>query len=211
MKEPLILIGGGGHCRSCIDVIEAGGEFSIAGILDLPEHVGMEIMGYRVSGTDSDLPSLIPKVRNYLITVGQIKSSAVRQELFRRVKEAGGRLPVIISPHAHVARTARLGEGTVIMHHAIINADATVGAGCIINTRALIEHEAVIGDFTHVSTAAVINGQAAVGSNCFIGSNTVVANNISITDDVILSAGSIVLRDVTTGGTYMSGIIRKLL
>ena len=37
MKEKIILIGGGGHCRACIDVIEQEGRFTIAGIVDVPE------------------------------------------------------------------------------------------------------------------------------------------------------------------------------
>ena len=32
--KPIILIGGGGHCISCIDVIEMTKEFSILGIID---------------------------------------------------------------------------------------------------------------------------------------------------------------------------------
>lgn len=36
MKEQIILIGGGGHCKSCIDVIEQEGKYQIAGIVDLP-------------------------------------------------------------------------------------------------------------------------------------------------------------------------------
>ena len=33
MKEKIILIGGGGHCKSCIDVIEAQGRFQIMAIV----------------------------------------------------------------------------------------------------------------------------------------------------------------------------------
>jgi len=33
MKEQIILIGGGGHCKSCIDVIEQKGRFAIAGTI----------------------------------------------------------------------------------------------------------------------------------------------------------------------------------
>jgi len=35
--KPIILIGGGGHCLSCIDVIEQTGLYQIIGILDLPD------------------------------------------------------------------------------------------------------------------------------------------------------------------------------
>jgi len=38
MKEKIILIGGGGHCKSCIDVIEQEGRFIIAGIVLAPEY-----------------------------------------------------------------------------------------------------------------------------------------------------------------------------
>ena len=40
MKELILIGGGGGHCRSCIDVIEQEQKFKIAGIIDkkdLPE------------------------------------------------------------------------------------------------------------------------------------------------------------------------------
>lgn len=39
MKPKLILIGGGGHCHSAIDVIEEEGRYQIAGIVDLPENL----------------------------------------------------------------------------------------------------------------------------------------------------------------------------
>ena len=38
-KNNLILIGGGGHCKSCIDVIEQENKFNITGILDVKEKV----------------------------------------------------------------------------------------------------------------------------------------------------------------------------
>ena len=57
MKE-IILIGGGGHCKSVIDVIEQQGHFSISGIVDKPELFGTDVLGYPVIGNDSDLESL---------------------------------------------------------------------------------------------------------------------------------------------------------
>ena len=53
MKD-IILIGGGGHCHSCIDVIEAEGKYRILGVLELPELLGSKIMDYEVIGTDDD-------------------------------------------------------------------------------------------------------------------------------------------------------------
>ena len=35
--QKLILLGGGGHCKSCIDVIEQESKYTIEGILDKKE------------------------------------------------------------------------------------------------------------------------------------------------------------------------------
>jgi sugar O-acyltransferase (sialic acid O-acetyltransferase NeuD family) len=208
--KPIILVGGGGHCISCIDVIEQTGLFQIMGILDLPEKLGEKVLNYQVIGTDNELERFLPDCADFLITVGQIKSSALRKKLFHKIKIAGGNLPVIISPIAHVSRYVHIEEGTIVMHQALINAGASLGKGCIINTKALIEHEAVVGSFCHISTAAIINGQVKIGDSCFIGSNTVIANNTDIAANTVIAAGSQVLRSIESSGIYIGQPIRKI-
>lgn len=210
MKESIILIGGGGHCKSCIDVIEQENKYHIVGILDAPELVGTKILGYEILGTDDDFPKLLKTVGNFLITVGQIKSPAKRINLYNMVKNGGGRLPVIVSPIAYVARSAAIGEGTIIMHHAIVNNEAQIGFNCILNSKSLIEHETVTGDFCHISTGAIVNGQVKIGDRCFIGSNSVVANNITIVDDSSISAGCQVLKDIKSPGVYIGDPLKKI-
>jgi sugar O-acyltransferase (sialic acid O-acetyltransferase NeuD family) len=173
MKEKIILIGGGGHCKSCIDVIEQEGRFTIAGIVDVPEKKGHNVMGHPVIGTDADLTELIKAFRNVLITLGQIKSPARRIELHNNLKQMDVHFPVIKSPLAYVSPHAQVAEGTIVMHHALINAGAKVGRNCIINTKALLEHDAVIEDHCHISTGAVVNGGVRIGSGSFFGSGAV--------------------------------------
>ncbi len=176
--EPIILIGGGGHCLSCIDVLEMGKEFEIAGILDISDKSGSSIAGIKVIGTDEDIPLLVSRYKNFLITIGQIKYSDKRVRIYNTVIKYGGNLPVIISPRAYVSPSAVINPGTIIMSNSFVNAKVVIGRGCIVNTGALIEHEVVIGDFCHISTHAVVNGQATVGNCSFIGSNSVIANNV---------------------------------
>ncbi|HZL12379.1 MAG TPA: acetyltransferase [Prolixibacteraceae bacterium] len=208
--KPIILVGGGGHCISCIDVIEQTGIYEIIGILDLPEKLGQKVLNYTVIGSDNELEQFMPDCLDFLITVGQIKSSALRTKLFYKVKKAGGNLPVVISPIAYVSKYANIQEGAIVMHHSLINAGAAVGKGCIINTKALIEHEAIIGNFCHISTAAVVNGQANIGDSCFIGSNTVIANNTNVTANTVIAAGSQVLRNIESPGTYIGMPLQKI-
>lgn len=213
MKEKLVLIGGGGHTKSCIDVIQEEGRFDIVGIVENPGFqapgIGSQVLGYQVIGTDDDLPVLANTYGNFLITVGQITQPDTRIRLFEKLRMLGGRFPVIISPHAYVSPTALVGPGTIVMHHAVINTEARVGMNCIVNTGALIEHEAVTGDHCHISTYAVLNGQCAVGSRTFIGSHAVLSNNISIPGDTVISAGSVVLRSIEIPGTYIGNPLQK--
>lgn len=208
--KPIILIGGGGHCISCIDVIEQTGLYQIIGILDLPEKLGEKVLNYSVIGTNNELERFLPDCTDFLITVGQIKSSALREKLFQQVKKAGGNLPLIISPIAHVSKYASIDEGTIVMHHALINAGASVGKGCIINSKSLIEHEAKIGNFCHISTAANVNGQVNIGDRSFIGSNTVIANNTNVASNTVIAAGSQVLRSIDSPGIYIGHPLRKI-
>jgi len=172
MKKDILLIGGGGHCKSVIDVIEQEGEYSIAGIVDKKELIGKELLGYKFIGSDDDLERFFKIYKYAVITVGQIKSNAIRVKLFNQLKKIGYNLPTLISPLAYVSKYASIEEGTTIMHHALVNVDAKIGKNCIINTKALIEHDAVIGNNCHVSTGSIINGGTVVAENSFVGSNS---------------------------------------
>ena len=201
MKRPLILIGGGGHCKSVIEVAESAG-YEIKGILDMPDEVGKEVLpGHKVIGTDDEIPQYVEEC-DFVITVGFIKNPALRIKLYNKVKTAGGRLATIIASTAHVSKYAELGEGTVIMHHAFVNAGAKIGDNCIINTFVNIEHDAEVGNQCHISTGTMVNGECKIGENCFIGSQSVCANCIEIASDIIVGAGSVVRKSIRVKGIY---------
>ncbi len=190
--KPIILIGGGGHCKSCIDVIETTEQFSIKGIIDVKEKIGENILGYSIIGTDKDIPDLIKKKFSFLITKGDIGYPEKRIELFNLVFISGGSLPVIISPTAYVSKYATIGSGTIIMHQALINASALIGKNCIINTKALIEHDSSVGDHCHISTGSIVNGGNIIGSESFFGSGAISKQYITIPEKSFIKANSII-------------------
>ena len=200
MQKPLVLVGGGGHCKSVIEAAESAG-YSILGVLDMPEEVGKAILSTKVIGTDDDIPAYVDKAE-FVITVGFIKTPDTRIKLYNRIKEAGGKLATVIASTAHVSKYAEIGEGTVVLHQAFVNADAKVGCNVILNNFVNIEHDAVIGDQCHISTGAMVNGECKVGNNCFIGSQSVLTNCISVCDDIIVGAGSFVRKSISEKGIY---------
>ena len=191
MKD-IVLIGGGGHCKSVVDVIEQESLFNIVGIVDKLELLGKDVLGYPVIGNDSELDNLVKQCNSAIITVGQITSPLTRVNLFNKIVKLGFDLPTIISPRAYVSQYAHIGVGSVIMHDAVVNAGAIVGDNCIVNTKSLVEHDSVIGNHCHISTNAIINGNVVVGNGSFIGSGAVTKEGIRIDDNFFAKAGSLV-------------------
>lgn len=199
MRGEIVLVGGGGHCRACIDVLELHGGFRIAGIIDVAAKLHDRVLGYEVIGTDDDLPKLCHEYENFLVTVGQIKSPMVRKSIFLRLKSLGASLPVIVSPLAHVSAHSQIGEGSMVMHQALINAGAVVGCNCIINSRALVEHDVILADHCHIATAAVLNGGVKVGEGTFVGSGTVVKEGVAIGEAVVVGCNATIKCSVPDG------------
>ena len=188
----IILIGGGGHCKSVIDVIEQEGKFNIIGIVDKQEFLGLDVLGYPVIGNDGNLTNLLNKCKYALVTIGQIKSSSPRIELFELASKIGFIFPSIISPRAYVSKHAVIGKGTIIMHDVVINANTKIGDNCIINSKALIEHDCNIESHCHISTRATINGNVSIGGRSFIGSNSISKQDILIPRHSFIKAGSVI-------------------
>ena len=199
----LILIGAGGHSRSCIDAIEQEGKYKIGGLVGLSEEVGSSHFGYQVLATDSELSALAKQFQFALVSVGQIRSPELRIRLYELSLAAGFILPTIIAPTAYVSPNATVGIGTVVMHGAILNAGVAVGKNCIINTRALLEHDSRIFDHCHISTGAIVNGETLVGAGSFIGSGSVIKEGVSVGVGSVVGMGLAVLHNLEDGSKYL--------
>lgn len=206
----IILIGGGGHCVSCIEAIESAAGWEISGILDGPSRIGESVLGYLIVGTDCDMGQLAATYRYALITVGQIDTAQNRARLFAAATDAGFDFPVVLASTAHASKHARIGNGTILLHRATVNAQAIVGRNCIINTAALIEHDVNIGDHCHISTGAIVNGGCKVGDGCFIGSGAVLRQGVSVAAGAVIGAGAVVASDIDDAGTWIGCPARRM-
>lgn len=201
----LLLIGAGGHAEACIDVIEQDGRFEIVGMIGTRAEAGMERFGYRVIAADEELASVAREHRHALIVVGQVKSPEMRMKLFAEARALGLELPAIVSPRAYVARTAKVGAGSIVMHGAIVNAGSHIGENCIVNSGALIEHGATVGDHCHISTGAILNGAVRVGAGTFLGSGCTVKQGLVLGARCVVGMASCVRHDQPDGARVVGG------
>lgn len=211
MANKLVLLGGGGHCKSVIDVALQMKKFDEIVITDPHIPVGTLVMGCKVVGTDDCLKDLYDNGFEYaFITVGSVNINSVRDKLARKAEKMGFTFPIIIDPSAVVAGSAIIGKGTFIGKNVIINSDTKIGANCIINTGAIIEHECLVDDFTHVSIGCILCGEVSIGRNSFVGAGSTVIQCLNIGDDVVIGAGAVVNKDIPSKCTAV-GIPAKVI
>ena len=193
----LVLIGGGGHCKSVIDAVLRAKIYSEVVITDPVILEGTTILTCKVVGNDDKLPELINDgFTDAFITVGSIESAELRKKLFMKSFVLGFNFPVIADPSAVISKNSVIGKGTFIGKNAVINADVKIGANCIINTGCIIEHECVIGDFTHISVGSILCGNVEIGNENFIGAGSTVIQGLKIGNKNIIGANSVVLSNM---------------
>lgn len=209
-NKKIVLVGGGGHCKSCIEVIESTQKYDIIGILDLPSEYGKKILGYEVIGNDDDYLKFHNKGFSFLVTVGQTKSVKLKKRIFNQLEKINANIETVIASTAYVSKHCKIGKGTIVMQNAFVNSDTVIGDNCILNTGCIIEHDSKISDHTHISTNAVLNGACALGKEIFVGSHVCISNNISIASNVIIGAGSTVIKNIKESGTYVGVPAKKI-
>ena len=201
MSSPIILVGGGGHCASCIEVILSSDTYSIFGIIDGTDKLNEQVLGIPVIGSDAELLAFKESCEFALITVGFVKTSEI---------QIGYELPVIIANTAYKSVECEISNGTILMHQVMVNARASIGANCIINSKALIEHDATIGNNCHISTGAIVNGNCTIGDDCLIGSGSVIKHGVEIVSGCVIGAGAVVVSSITSPGVYVGNPVRKI-
>lgn len=180
----LVLFGGGGHCLSCIDVINSTKVFKIKKIFDLK---AKKIKNLEVSN-EIDISQILKITKNAHISFAFIKNVSHREKLFKKLKKNGFLFPVIKSPNSYISKNSKIEEGTILMHHTMVNYGSYIGKNCIINTKSLIEHGVKIEDNCHISTGVIINGDSIIKKKTFIGSGTVINHRIIIGENCIIGS-----------------------
>ncbi len=193
--KKLLLIGGGGHCRSVLDCVLSTKSYQQIGIID--NDSSASALGITVIGNDNDLLRLNNEGwTDAFISVGSVGYTALRRRLYQMVKSIGFTVPSIIDPSAIIARDASVGEGVFIGKRTVVNTGSKIGNCAILNTGSIIEHDCIIGDFAHISPGTTLCGQVTVGDDSHVGAGSVVRQGIQIGGGSIVGAGSVVVKDI---------------
>lgn len=191
--KKILIVGGGGHAVSCIDLLSNNINYTISGYIDINQNDSLKL---KYLGNEEQL-EIIKKDYDYaLIAIGQIKNLKIREEKYFLLKSFGFKLPNILSNISYLSNNIIIGDSNSIFHNVIINSSSIIGNNNIFNTRSLIEHEVIIGNNNHISTGVIINGSSKIGNNNFIGSGVVINNNLSIGNNCIIGSSVNIKKNV---------------
>ncbi|MBE6087268.1 MAG: acetyltransferase [Clostridium beijerinckii] len=209
--EPIILIGGGGHCKSVIDTIISSNLYEIIGVIDIEEKIGQNILNdIEIIDCDENLYKYkLKNIKKAFVTIGSVGNPKIRIELYEKARTIGFEFPSIVDKTAIISQDAYIGEGTFIGKGVIVNAGATINDNCIINTGSIIEHDCYIDKFSHISPNATLCGGVKIGRNTHIGANSTIIQYRNIGGNVIIGAGSVVTKDIEDNVTAYGNPCRE--
>lgn len=196
MTEAIVL-GTGGHARSCLDVL-ATTNFVVRGCVGDPPGGPLQA---DYLGDDDLLPALLASgTTAAFVAVGD---NRVRQRLTGQLHALGFGTPAAVSGRAIVSPTARIEAGTFVMHGATVGPYSVVGAGAIINTNASIDHDCTVGAFAHLGPGSTLAGTVEIGQGAFLGVGTSVIPETIVGAWCTVGAGSTVIGNVPEGTTVV--------
>jgi len=193
----ILLIGSAGHASVVADSIEREGRYRLAGCIDSFRSPGEGPIGYQVLGCEDDLESILRQYGIEAIAVA-VGDNWKRSLIAERLSTGGfpQSFPAIIHPSAQIARTATVGEGSVILAGAVINSRASVGRWCIVNTNSSLDHDSTLRDFASLAPGATVGGSVTIGAYTSVSLGADVIHGINIGQHTVIGAGATVVRDI---------------
>ncbi len=137
-KKDLILVGGGGHCSACLDILQLLNLYNVVGIIE-KNNFELEKLDNISVFKDQETEKLSKIYRNFLLTIGKIGKSKTREIKYNELSSLDIELVSLISPTAYISTSAEIAKGVNIMHQALININVKIGENTIINSQSLIE------------------------------------------------------------------------
>lgn len=196
MKD-LVIFGGTGQCKTIIDILLPS--VNVIAIYDkktinpLP---GAKIFNNRKNFEKFCKAYSEKCVLNFTVAIGGdrgLERISISNDLVSL-----GLLPVkLISPHAHVAASAQLGEGTQILSNTYVGSSSRIGDYTIINNSSNVDHDCTIGRGCHLAPSSTLAGNVSIGDYSFIGTNATILPNLRIGSNVIVGAGAVVTKNIS--------------
>ncbi|MCK9903264.1 acetyltransferase [Frankia sp. Cpl3] len=195
MRE-LVVIGGGGHGREVLELVEAVNAarptYRLRGVLDdgAPDTDLLAAYGVCHLGPVDLLAGLDV---DYVVAIG---SAQARRRVDLAATEWGRRAATLVHPRAIVGRRVTLGPGAVVFAFASVTTNVRIGRHVLLNTAATVAHDCRLGDYVTLAPGARLSGAATVGDGATVGTGAVVIQRVHVGAGTTVGAGAVVVREL---------------
>jgi sugar O-acyltransferase (sialic acid O-acetyltransferase NeuD family) len=191
----ILIIGSSGQGGVILDILKDCGH-SVAGYLDDTVPVGGVKRGLPILGKLADCREVCEekKIQNVALAIGD---NWWRRKVWEDLTGLSSvNFPLIAHPTASISRSARIGEGSILMAGAIVAAHARLGIFTIVNTGASLDHDCVLGDFASLAPGVCTGGFSEIGECSAIGVGAVLSDRIKVGSHTVVGTGAVVVRDI---------------
>jgi len=224
MRKKCIIVGGGGHGRVVLDILQNADQYDVVGFVDskaatslFPSLIRGDARGARLEtlapdksilGSVDDLPRLRDQlsVTHAIVAIGD---NTARGRLADKIDAWGIELINAIHPTANIAGNATIGRNVVIAAGTIVCCHCRIGDSVILNTGCIVDHECVIATAAHVCPGVRLAGRVTIEAGVMVGIGASVIQNIRIGCQAVIGAGAVVIRDVEPHTTIV-GVQEKI-
>ena len=204
-----IILGSGGHSRVILENLYILKKKNIK-IYDLnfSSKKNNLILKNKVSDFKKISKKEISKNNDLFLAIGD---NDKRKKYFDKFKSKI-KIPNLISKYSSISRYSKIGRANFLNHFCFIGPNSIIGNNNIINTKSLIEHDVKIGNHCHIGPSVKIGGASTIGDNVMCGIGSIIINKINICSNVTIGAGSVVTKNISNPGTYVTigNKLRKL-
>ncbi|MFF2018153.1 acetyltransferase [Paenibacillus sp. NPDC058177] len=207
-RERVVVLGGGGHAKVVIDILQAMNCYEIIGFTSFG-YTAKEMYGVSYLGGDEIITSLVPdQADSFIVAVG---NNILRKKLFDWCLELGLQPINAISPFSYISPYASLGKGIVVAPGVAIHPDSKIQDNVIINTNASVDHDCFIGSHAHIAPGVTLTGNVNVNEGVMLGAKTVVIPGKSIGSWATVGAGAAVITDIQPNCTVVGVPAKNLI
>ena len=196
-NQNLIIIGGGKHTKTCIEIARMSLPFEIIGVVYTYRNPGNEIMNVPVIGGIDLLDEIYENMAtNAVLGIGGLIDIEERKNLYEQLKNIGFNTPNLIHPKSFIEESVQLGDGNQIFALSYIGTDVQIGNNCIINSGAIISHFSVLGNNCHVAPGGILGGSVQIGECSLIGMGSTIYYGLRIGNRVKVINNTAVFKNI---------------
>jgi sugar O-acyltransferase (sialic acid O-acetyltransferase NeuD family) len=198
----VILVGTSSLARETLNLVRAIGTHQPIGFLDdSAERWGTLVAGLPVLG-GLDAVQRAPDAALLIC----VTSGTTRAALAARLREQGvddDRYAYAVHPSVEVARNCRVAPGSMVFAGVVMTSDVTVARHVVVMPNVSFSHGNRIQSFATIGAGVSIGAGARIGEEATIGMNASVRDRARIGRRSSLLMGSVLLRDLPPGETWM--------